>query len=66
MLLLEQLAAAVVDHWDHGDLAARVRALSEHLNELRSDRVRYQAAIDFARDHYAVPSDDDIEVDDTL
>ena len=63
MLLLEQLATAVVDNWDRCDLAASVRALSEHLKELHNDRLRHQASIAFARDHYAVPSDDDIEID---
>ncbi|WP_225781153.1 hypothetical protein [Xenophilus sp. Marseille-Q4582] len=63
MLLLEQLATQVVDHWDRGDLAASVRALSEHLLELRNDRLRHQASIAFARDHYAMPSGDDIEID---
>lgn len=64
MILLEQLATQVVENWDRGDLAARVRALSDHLEDLRNDRRRHQAAIAFARDHYAVPSDDDIEIDD--
>lgn len=63
MLFLEQLATAVVDHWDRGDLAASVRALGEHLHELREDRLRHHASIAFARDRYAMPSDDDIEID---
>lgn len=64
MLLLEQLATQVVDNWGHGDLAASVRALSEHLGDLRRDRLHHEACIAFARDRYAVPSDDDIEIDD--
>lgn len=65
MLLLEQLATRVVDHWDRGDLAASVRALSGHLKELRENRIQHAASIAFARDHYAMPSDDEIEIDDT-
>lgn len=64
MLLLEQLATKVVETWDRGDLAASVRALSEHLEELRADRQRHEASIACARDHYAMPSDDDVEIDD--
>lgn len=65
MLLIEQLATEVVARWEEGDLAASVRALAEHLEELRADRQHHQAAIDFAREHYALLSDDDIEIDDT-
>lgn len=64
MLLLLQLATQVVNNWDHGDLAASVRALGEHLAEIQADRNQHQSSIAFAREHYALPSDDDIEIDD--
>lgn len=63
MLLLEQLATRVVDTWDSGDLAASVRALGEHLAEIRTERLRDEPSIAFARDHYVAPSDDTIEID---
>lgn len=64
MLLLLQLATQVVDNWDRGDLAASVRALGEHLAEIQADRDHHQSSIVFAREHYALPSADDIEIDD--
>lgn len=64
MILLEQLAIAVVDRWDQGNLAASMRAMADHLDELRADRLRHAASIAYARDHYAIPSGDDIEIDD--
>lgn len=63
MLHLEQLATQVIDNWDRGDLAASVRALGEHLAEIRTDRLRHESQIAFARERYAVPSDDTIEID---
>jgi outer membrane murein-binding lipoprotein Lpp len=63
MAELERLAVQVVDRWERGDLAAAVRELACHLDMLRDDRIRYKSQIDAARETYATPSDNDIEVD---
>lgn len=60
---IERLAVQVVDRWERGDLAAAVRELACHLDMLREDRLRYKDQIQAARDTYAAPSDNDIEVD---
>ena len=60
---IERLAVQVVDRWERGDLAAAVRELACHLDMLRDDRLRYKDQIQAARDTYAAPSGNDIEVD---
>ena len=63
MAEIERLAVQVVDRWERGDLAAAVRELACHLDMLRDDRLRYKSQIEAARATYAIPSDNDIEVD---
>lgn len=60
MLTLERLARDVVASWEHGDLAAAVRALDQRLQEIANDRVTHADLIERAIGIYA---DDDIDVD---
>lgn len=60
MLTLERLARDVIASWEHGDLAAAVRALDERLREIAADRVRHRDLIERAIGIYA---DDDIDID---
>ncbi|WP_285412901.1 hypothetical protein [Variovorax sp. efr-133-TYG-130] len=48
MLTLERLARDVVTSWEHGDLAAAVRALDQRLQEIASDRETKQELIERA------------------
>lgn len=64
MLRLEELAQAAVDAWETGDLATAIRELGIHLDEIRADRRLHAEAISRALVQYAMPSDDDIEIDD--
>lgn len=68
MLLIEPLTTQVVDRCECGRLAAGVRALCKHLQELRTDRLgHHHASIVFSREYCAMPYDGvDIERDDTL
>ncbi len=60
MAEIERLAQEVVDRWEKGDLAEAVRALSQHLESLKTDGLAY-------RHHIATTaqlhSDDDVQVD---
>lgn len=48
MLTPERLARDVVASWEHGDLAAAVRALDQRLQEIANDRETHQDLIERA------------------
>ena len=58
---LEDLARAVVANWEGGDLAAAVRELSAHLDEITENRERFKHEIDEASNRYG---DDNLSIDD--
>jgi len=53
MLMLEELARSVVEHWADNSLAEHVRALMEHLQQIDADREKYADFIGKARTLYA-------------
>lgn len=61
MAEIERLAQEVVNRWDKGDLAEAVRALSQHLESLKSERLAYRHHIAAAEQLHC---DEDVQVDD--
>ncbi|GHD03443.1 hypothetical protein GCM10007320_63500 [Pseudorhodoferax aquiterrae] len=61
MAEIERLAQEVVNRWEKGDLAEAVRALSQHLESLKSERLACRHHIAAAEQLHC---DEDVQVDD--
>jgi len=63
-IVLEALAREVIAARKGRDRTAKLERLASRLQEIEQERAEHQATIERARAMYAVPSDDDLEIDD--